>query len=510
MLHSPLKAGRLELLHGRAFDAVVIGGGINGTAAADALSSAGYDVLLVEKNDFGSGSSSRSSRGMHCGLNYLAMAKDARSIKAKLSHLLLARKMMRERARLTRAYPDRMVLKTLHIPLRKGDAIRPWQFDLAFFLLRCLGGYTTPLNYKRVKLRDIALHPLQPVFGKRDLIGIVSFSEAVFNWPERMCIDYAISAAAKGATALNYATLDRVDRCHSTWELTIRDTLRPGDLATVKTRATINMAGVWSDEVNALNPSNAAPTITPNKGCHFAVKLPAELQNVGIVNRNTLGHMFICMPWNDFHIIGPSETTIDSVDTPVIATDRDIDALLDEARVVMPGARLDRCSVLFRWAGMRPATYETGNKLGTWVRKVYADKADDGLLWMSISWGRLADHAITAADVVERVSDLLGAPSVNSSRHPGGRGVDGRRVRSDIEHVVATEAPATVADVMFGRLGWGWQTDLGLSKTAEVVAALARTAENKSAEQFVEEYKHYLEGTFGFLSSNRNRAEAPN
>src|SRR5690606_7342271 len=80
------------------YDVAIIGGGINGTSTAVELSKRGYKVALIERGDFGSGSSSRSSRIMHCGLNYLASALEAFTLKDKMSNLRLARRMMIERA----------------------------------------------------------------------------------------------------------------------------------------------------------------------------------------------------------------------------------------------------------------------------------------------------------------------------------------------------------------------------------------------------------------------------
>src|SRR5690606_21211218 len=107
----------------------------------------GYKVALIERSDFGSGSSSRSSRIMHCGLNYLASVLDAPTLKEKVNNLRLARSMMKERALLRKAFPDRLVPKTFVIPVRASDSIKLWQYDVAFSTLRALGGYDVPLNY---------------------------------------------------------------------------------------------------------------------------------------------------------------------------------------------------------------------------------------------------------------------------------------------------------------------------------------------------------------------------
>src|SRR5262249_2079316 len=196
----------LSAIDGRSFDVAVIGSGINGSAAAVALTEAGYDVLLVDKNDFGSGSSSRSSRMLHCGLNYLALARDARALADKLGNVSLARKMMQQRASLFARLRGRLTPMTLHIPLRVGDPAKPWQYDLAFALLKSLGGYSLPLHYRRTQKSELPAHPLARYLSG-DLVGIASFSELVFDWPERVCVDYAMKAAEGGATVFNYVAM---------------------------------------------------------------------------------------------------------------------------------------------------------------------------------------------------------------------------------------------------------------------------------------------------------------
>lgn len=496
-LPSPFDATRLASLNGKMFDVVVVGAGINGSAAAQALSSAGYNVLLIDRNDFGSGSSARSSRMMHCGLNYLALAKDACTLKQKARHFLMARRMMRERDRLARAHPDRLSFNTLHIPLTKGDPVRWWQVDVAFLLLRLLGGYATPLNYRRTRTRDLQRHPLARYLGN-NLVGIASFSEAIFEWPERLCVDYALSAAKSGATVLNYTALMGASAKGTQWELSVSDCLH-SHRATVRARAVVNMTGVWSDQVNRLRSDNAPPTVKPNRGCHLAVRLPAELRGVGLVRRNALGHMFMCMPWRDFHIIGPSETPLEHVDAPLRATDADVDMLLGQADDAMPGAHLVGTDVMFRWAGMRPATYEADNPLGSWDRKVYTSQYSGGPAWMSISWGRIADHAFSARDALAFVTKALGPPlaTATAAASPMSSPANPQAPAVDFDHIVANEAPASVADIMFGRTGLGWNADRGLPQAAEAARALARLPAAKSAEQYLADYQAYLAATFG-------------
>jgi glycerol-3-phosphate dehydrogenase len=491
----------LSAIDGRSFDVAVIGSGINGSSTAAALMEARYDVLLVDKNDFGSGSSSRSSRMLHCGLNYLALAREARTLADKLWNVSLARKMMQQRATLFDRLRGRLTPRTLHIPLQAEDPVRPWQYDAAFTLLKSLGGYSLPLDYRRAKKSKLQAHPLARYLSG-NVVGIASFSELVFDWPERVCVDYAMRAAEGGATVFNYVALRSAKKLDNAWELALVDNVSGQFQCTVRARAVVNMAGVWSDKVNSL-ASPSTSTVTANKGCHIAVKLPAAFAGQGIVCRNAIGHMFICMPWKGLHIIGPTETAVDGIAEPPKAGESDVEALLREADRVMPGASIRRQDVLFQWAGYRPATFDPNNGLGSWKRKIYCKDASDDTAWVSMSWGRLADHALTAEDIVGKVKASLCNPASRPLPHGPSAIATIKHREPDLDQIIAREVPKSVADVMFGRTGWGWDADLGQSRVADVADALARVAGDKEAGQYIAEYNEFLLATFGAEPSNQ-------
>src|SRR5262245_31583234 len=123
----------------RVFDVAVIGGGINGTGVAREFAISGYSVALVERADFGSGATSRSSRFAHCGLNYLAPQT---SVLDHLRHplafargLRMARRMLRDRAELVAHDGPNLQRFRACLPVYEDGAFAPWQIRLAFRLL---------------------------------------------------------------------------------------------------------------------------------------------------------------------------------------------------------------------------------------------------------------------------------------------------------------------------------------------------------------------------------------
>src|SRR5258708_4761256 len=150
----------LSSLNGKSFAVAVIGAGVNGASAAQHLAAAGYDVLLVDKGDFGSGSSSRSSRLLHCGLRYLA---PGRSIFDFVLHpsrfvtaLRMAREAMQARSEFVATSSGRARPMNFCFPIYKNGPYRAWQVDIAFALLGALGPKDLPLDYRRLKPADVA------------------------------------------------------------------------------------------------------------------------------------------------------------------------------------------------------------------------------------------------------------------------------------------------------------------------------------------------------------------
>ena len=168
------------------YDVIVIGGGINGTSAARALSSSGYDVLLAEKGDFASGASGRSSRILHCGLRYFETARPVRTFLGAPSRLknavAMAKAAMVAREELVRLRPGRCKPFTMCFPLYRNDALRGWHLDAAFALLKRLGPAQPPLDYRRVTGDFERGVPIAKVlFAGDPMIGVILLPIMLFH-----------------------------------------------------------------------------------------------------------------------------------------------------------------------------------------------------------------------------------------------------------------------------------------------------------------------------------------
>ena len=513
------KPGRPDLaaLDGASFDVPIVGGGISGCSAAQHLAAAGYRVLLVEKGDFASAASGRSSRLLHCGLRYLAPARGPAEFLVRPDRLWTALSMavrsLRTRQEFLAATPERLLTLDMAIPVYRGAAYPGWQVDLGAALLGALNLGGPPLRYRRQRPEAAAAeHPLVArLRAPETLASVFSFRDYQFHWPERLCIDAALEAERHGAALRNYAEATALARLpDGGWRATVEDRLGPGAPATVEARMLLNLTGVWVDGLNRM----AAPTAPPKrkivavKGAHIAVKLPEECRGFGIAGLNREGEHIFCLPWGELHYIGPTKTVYEGDLEDVRPDEEDIAFLLDEVNHMMPDLALGRADVALAWAGARPITYDPKREKGRRMPfSVLHDLGREGMVdALTVTWAAIMFHRPTARALVKRVREALppsrppapvsyAAPAFpeNTNALPLVPECPDITIAT-LRHVAETEHPAHLVDILFRRTGLGWRTrvpDEGVRRAAEAVADILGWNEARVGEE-VERYRTHV------------------
>jgi glycerol-3-phosphate dehydrogenase len=515
-------------IDGRAFDVVIIGGGISGASSAQHLAAAGFNVLLVEKDDFASAATSRSSRLLHSGLRYLAPPKSfwdfVKKPGAFLAGIDTARKSAMVGDELVRNLPNRVRSTRLLLPVVEGAAYRGWHIDLGARFLKLIGRRKTPLNYVRTSHDDARNLPFIPWLRQgNQLESVVGIDDHQFHWPERICIDSIMDAERMGAVVLNYTTAKSIYRKDGLWRVEIDG--KDGSRATVSGKVLLNFTGAWTDQTNALIPAAQAPSrqtaqaprrqIVGVKGVSLAVQLPESYEGVGIAGLNSEGDAIMCVPWGKLHYIGPTETVYEGDLEDVKPEDEDIDELIHEINLFMPGFNMDRSKILHAWAGVRPITYDVDRAKGRRLPfSVIHDMGREGYPnMMTVTWNAIMFHQPTARRIVKEVRKCTrptGPPqtlsyegeldrsesSPSSSPSPSPSFIDAwpEVTHADIVRCAEKEYARDLVGILYRRTGLGWYVripDAKVREAAELVAsALGWDADDIDRE--VETYRAYV------------------
>lgn len=506
----------LSALDGRQFDVVVVGGGVNGASAAQHLSAAGYDVLVVDKGDFASGASSRSSRVLHCGLRYLApgnsMWEFVTSPKKLRVACSMARQAMIDRRDFVQSSPERSRRTTFFYPMYHGGTYAPWQVKMAFRLLAWLGPEEVPLGSGQVPSSEFASTPLVKYLREPErLSGVMSFHEYVFDWPERITIDEILDAERMGATARNYTRVTHLAQEQgNSWAVALADANGKGGTAVVRGKIVLNMAGVWIDRVNQSAGAGAKRKIFGTKGANILFRLPPENAGFGLAGLNREKEPMYVRPWRSLHYCGPTETVFEGDPDDVHATDDDIEFLLEEANYALPGMKLTRDKIIYTWAGVRPLTYDPAFPKGKRSRDVHDQGAEGMPNVISVTAGPIMTHRSVGPEMTAMVRQRL-APS-RTPQVPSFKGREFPAPGVNAEPLVPGESAVTAADLVVSArgehvetlvdllcrradIGWTSKMGMGVARQAADAVAAALGWDDARVAQEVDAYQRYLDHT---------------
>lgn len=511
----------LAPLNGKTFDVVVIGGGINGTSAAQLLSADGYSVLLVDKGDFGSGASGRSARMLHPGLRYFEAKKPLQHFGLHPGRFVRAlrgaRQMMQSVGAHLKDGGERIRPYRMCFPVYGSDDFKAWHVKTGIRLLKLLGDGTVPFDFEMIRADNAERLPFYDDF--RDpggLSAVACYNEFKFDWPERFCVDMALDAERNGATLLTYCSGKLGERAaDGNWSVVLSAAMRT---ATVYGRRVLNLAGTWSDDVL---PDGSEPVVTATKGVHLIVELPDSYRGHGIASMNRLGLPYYVTPMHEnIFSIGVTETPFEGDASDVRADCEDVDFLLDETNHILPGLGLTRRDVLRTWAGVRPLTYSEAEGGGTRDRKLH-DLAHQGMPGVfALTSGPIITHRETGRLLRDKISVGLepsgGKGQVNYTPFTFASGDnsppfvdDAPDIRiSDLQHGAAREHGKTLADVLERRTDLLWRrslTESEITRAAEIIGEELGWSE-EDAEREAAAFAEYQDQQFGVPKPDRQAA----
>lgn len=378
------------------YDLIIIGGGINGAGIARDAGMRGIRTLLLEAGDFGSGTSSWSSRLIHGGLRYLEYAE-----------IGLVRESLRERRLLLEHAPHLVRPLKLTIPIYKGARRGRLLIRLGMLAYDALSfGKTLPSHEMlgRSEVLDVA-----PALNAEGLVGAATYYDAQVSFAERLVLENVLDARAHGVTARNYARVVSITAREDGWHTVVAES-SSGARQMSRARVVINAAGPWVDYVLDCAPVEQPDYMGGTKGSHIIVgEFPGAPTDAFYVEAESDGRPFFILPWNGQVLIGTTDIRIDGNPADAAASDVEIDYLLGETNRVFPDASLSREDIHFVYAGVRPLPRQEDGPESAITRahiiKRHASPLD-GML--SIIGGKLTTYRSLAEEAVDNVCSLLG------------------------------------------------------------------------------------------------------
>lgn len=376
------------------FDLLVLGGGIFGCGIARDAALRGLSVALVEKNDFGSGTTGASSRLIHGGLRYLAMLDWG-----------LVREALQEQSILVRLVPHRLRHLLFCVPLYR-DHPWTWRWGVPWGVAL----------YRSLSLEAKAPWPhrwssqgllaLEPALRTEGLLGAWGYMDVQEPFPERLCLDNLRDAWAHGACIANYAQAERLlTKGGRVWGALVRDRFS-GQEMEVRARWVVNATGPWVDKVVATAHPRAPRRVRRTKGVHLVV--PQFTERAFVLRARSDGRLFFVLPWNGFSLVGTTDTDWAGDQEAPIVEDADVDYLVRETRRYFPEAPLE--DIRHTFVGLRSLVHREGKAPSAVTRRhLLVDHRSEGLEGLlSIVGGKMTTYRRLAQEVVDAVCQRLG------------------------------------------------------------------------------------------------------
>ena len=367
----------LKKLKTQIFDLIVIGGGITGAGIALDATSRGLNVCLVEKKDFASGTSNKSTKLIHGGLRYL-----------KQFEINLVRESGQERAIVHQLAPHLVIPEKMLLPIIKGGTYGKFMTAIGLKVYDYLAKVKGADSRKMLSKEDTLIK--EPLLNSKVVNAGGLYAEYRTD-DARLTIEVLKKAASLGATIINYCEVtsfnyDKTDKIES---LNIKDHISDSAF-TIKAQHYISAAGPWVDRLRAKDHSINHKYLHLTKGVHLVFPLSKLPVKQPIYFDTPDGRMVFAIPRGKTTYVGTTDTTYTGNLNRVVATKADANYLIKAINHAFPTVNLSINDISSNWAGLRPLIHEAGKSPSELSRKDELFISKSGLI--SIAGGKLTGY----------------------------------------------------------------------------------------------------------------------
>jgi glycerol-3-phosphate dehydrogenase len=375
------------------WDIIIIGGGATGVGCAVDAASRGFDVLLLEQNDFGKGTSSRSTKLVHGGVRYLAQGD-----------ISLVREALKERGTLRRNAPHLVKSQSFIVPCY--SLRQKYFYGAGLKIYNLIAGKYSFGNSKILSKKAI-LENLPNIKHKKLRGGVVYF-DGQFD-DTRLLINLVTTAVENKATVLNYA---KVFELTKTAQNKI-DGVKFRDCETeerfeVKAKVVINATGAFCDFVRKLSDETSEKIIALSQGVHLVFgKEFLSSENAMMIPKTSDGRVLFAIPWHDKTLIGTTDTPIENIELEPRAFKEEIEFILETTESYLAKSP-KHSDILSVFTGIRPLVKSADTKNTAALSRDHTIEIDASNL-LTITGGKWTTYRRMAEDTINRaikIADL--------------------------------------------------------------------------------------------------------
>ncbi|ODV92412.1 hypothetical protein CANCADRAFT_30577 [Tortispora caseinolytica NRRL Y-17796] len=395
------------------YDLVIIGAGATGSGIAlDAITRGQFkNVLLIDRNDFASGTSSKSTKLVHGGVRYLEKAV----FNLDYEQFNLVREALHERKVFLSIAPHLSASLPIMVPTYKY-----WEIPYFFAGTKAydlLAGHRSIGNSFFMRASRVLTE--FPALKSEGLKGALVYYDGTHN-DSRMNVALCMTAAEFGATVLNYCEAvsfgkneeGRID------SVVVRDVSpqaggeKSTAFRTVKTKLVVNATGPFTDGIRRLDNPDVSNMVQPSSGAHLILPGHYSSSRYGLIDPNTSdGRVIFFLPWQSKTIVGTTDEPCPIEANPK-ATEDNVDFILNEVSHYIDAKRypLSKKNVLASWSGIRPLVKDPdAENTESLVRNHIITISPSGLL--TIAGGKWTTYREMAKETVDKAAELLGLPA---------------------------------------------------------------------------------------------------
>lgn len=374
------------------WDLVVIGGGITGAGILSEAAKHGKKVLLVEAQDFASGTSSRSTKLVHGGLRYLRQGQ-----------FLVTRKSVRERERLMQEGKGLVDPLAFSLGVFPGDEMPKWMYGVGLAMYDALAWKWA----HEAQTKDQIIAHIPPMKGGAVTGGYRYFDAQTDD--ARLTLRVIREGVKHGGTAINYVRADKLLRTEDgkVRGVVVRDMApgpKNGRTLEVQAKAVISATGAWADELRAdLGKEKRLRRIRGSHLTFKASRLPLP-EAVSLIHPRDQRAVF-AIPWEGVAIFGTTDVDHGGLEEEPAISQSETEYLMEAVTKAFPSLALGVDDVISTWSGVRPVI-DTGKSDPSKESREHAIWKEDGLL--TISGGKLTTFVVMARDALAAVEGELG------------------------------------------------------------------------------------------------------